>query len=161
MIADNTFGLEGFELVESSEQGMLAQVAAPARRSEAIVFLGWEPHPMNANFKMTYLTGGDDVFGPNFGGADGAHADPRRPRRRMPEPRQVAREPRVHASDGERGDGRDPRRRQGADVAAATEWLQAEPGAARRLAGRRHHLDGADGLAAVKAHLGLGGAAGA
>lgn len=24
---------------------------------------------MNANFKMTYLTGGDDVFGPNFGGA--------------------------------------------------------------------------------------------
>ena len=24
---------------------------------------------MNANFKLTYLTGGDDVFGPNFGGA--------------------------------------------------------------------------------------------
>jgi glycine betaine/proline transport system substrate-binding protein len=36
---------------------------------EPIVFLGWEPHPMNANFKMTYLAGGDDVFGPNFGGA--------------------------------------------------------------------------------------------
>lgn len=25
---------------------------------------------MNANFKMTYLSGGDDVFGPNFGGAE-------------------------------------------------------------------------------------------
>ncbi len=24
---------------------------------------------MNANFKMTYLTGGDDFFGPNLGGA--------------------------------------------------------------------------------------------
>ena len=24
---------------------------------------------MNANFKMTYLAGGDDYFGPNFGGA--------------------------------------------------------------------------------------------
>jgi glycine betaine/proline transport system substrate-binding protein len=24
---------------------------------------------MNANFKMTYLTGGDDYFGPNLGGA--------------------------------------------------------------------------------------------
>jgi glycine betaine/proline transport system substrate-binding protein len=25
---------------------------------------------MNANFKMTYLTGGDDYFGPNLGGAE-------------------------------------------------------------------------------------------
>jgi glycine betaine/proline transport system substrate-binding protein len=33
------------------------------------VFLGWEPHPMNANIEMTYLTGGDDYFGPNLGGA--------------------------------------------------------------------------------------------
>ena len=33
------------------------------------MFLGWEPHPMNANFEMKYLAGGDDVFGPNFGGA--------------------------------------------------------------------------------------------
>ena len=34
-----------------------------------IVFLGWEPHPMNTKFAMKYLTGGDDVFGPNYGGA--------------------------------------------------------------------------------------------
>jgi hypothetical protein len=33
------------------------------------VFLGWAPHPMNVNFKIQYLTGGDDSFGPNFGGA--------------------------------------------------------------------------------------------
>jgi glycine betaine/proline transport system substrate-binding protein len=33
------------------------------------VFLGWEPHPMNANYEMGYLTGGDDFFGPDLGGA--------------------------------------------------------------------------------------------
>ena len=58
-----------FELVESSEQGMLAQVARATRGEDPIVFLGWEPHPMNANFELTYLSGGDDVFGPNYGGA--------------------------------------------------------------------------------------------
>jgi glycine betaine/proline transport system substrate-binding protein len=69
MIENNAFGLEGFELVESSEQGMLAQVARATRAEEPIVFLGWEPHPMNANFDLAYLSGGDEVFGPNFGGA--------------------------------------------------------------------------------------------
>lgn len=63
------FGMDGFELVESSEQGMLAEVASKTEAGEPIVFLAWEPHPMNANFKLTYLTGGDALFGPNFGGA--------------------------------------------------------------------------------------------
>ncbi len=70
MIDKDAFGLKGFEVVESSEQGMLAQVARADRKKEWVVFLGWEPHPMNANFDMTYLSGGDDYFGPNFGGAE-------------------------------------------------------------------------------------------
>ncbi|RKT32646.1 glycine betaine/proline transport system substrate-binding protein [Roseovarius halotolerans] len=71
MIADNAFGLgdADFEVVESSEAGMLAQVGRASDRDEPIVFLGWEPHPMNANFDLTYLEGGDDWFGPNLGGA--------------------------------------------------------------------------------------------
>ena len=69
MIAAGQFGLSGFELVESSEQGMLAEVDRKTGAGQPIVFLGWEPHPMNANFKLTYLAGGDDVFGPDFGGA--------------------------------------------------------------------------------------------
>ena len=71
MIGQNAFGLgdAGFEVVESSEQGMLAQVSRADRRDEPVVFLGWEPHPMNANFELTYLEGGDDFFGPNLGGA--------------------------------------------------------------------------------------------
>lgn len=69
MIDDNAFGLADFEVSESSEQGMLAQVDRLSRRDEPIIFLGWEPHPMNANFEMGYLEGGDDFFGPNLGGA--------------------------------------------------------------------------------------------
>ena len=69
MIEGNAFGLSGFRVAESSEQGMLAQVARAERRGEPIVFLGWEPHPMNTNFDLTYLTGGDEWFGPDLGGA--------------------------------------------------------------------------------------------
>jgi len=69
VIDKNAFGLGDWELVESSEQGMLSQVARAVRGKEWIVFLGWEPHPMNSNFDLAYLSGGDDYFGPNFGGA--------------------------------------------------------------------------------------------
>ena len=69
MIENDRFGLGGFELVASSEQGMLAQVARATRRDQPVVFLGWEPHPMNANFEIAYLEGGDEIFGPNYGGA--------------------------------------------------------------------------------------------
>ena len=69
MITADAFGLKDFEIVESSEQGMLAQVERADGDAEPIVFLGWEPHPMNANFAMTYLPGGDDWFGPDLGGA--------------------------------------------------------------------------------------------
>ncbi|UWR31314.1 choline ABC transporter substrate-binding protein [Sulfitobacter sp. W002] len=69
MIDEDAFELGEFEVVESSEQGMLAQVQRATRKEEPVVFLGWEPHPMNANFDLTYLEGGDDYFGPDLGGA--------------------------------------------------------------------------------------------
>jgi glycine betaine/proline transport system substrate-binding protein len=71
MIDKNAFGLKdaGFKVVESSEAGMLSQVDRAQKRSTDVVFLGWEPHPMNTRFKIHYLTGGDDYFGPNFGQA--------------------------------------------------------------------------------------------
>lgn len=70
MVAKDMFGLGTFEVVESSEQGMLAQVARADAAGKPVVFLGWEPHPMNAQFEMTYLPGGDEVFGPDLGGAE-------------------------------------------------------------------------------------------
>ena len=67
MIARNRFGLGDFQLVESSEAGMLSAVTRAVKRNEAIVFFGWAPHPMNVNVAMTYLTGSDDALGPNEG----------------------------------------------------------------------------------------------
>jgi choline ABC transporter permease protein len=70
MIRQNLFGLGGFKLIESSEQGMLAEVERAGRTQSPIVFLAWDPHPMNMRFDIRYLSGGDTVFGPNFGGAN-------------------------------------------------------------------------------------------
>ena len=69
MIDENKFDLGEFKIVESSEAGMMSQVSRAERRNKWVVFLGWEPHPMNSQVKMKYLEGGDDVFGPNLGGA--------------------------------------------------------------------------------------------
>ena len=69
MLQQNQFGLGGFKLVESSEQGMLAQVERAYRDKKPIVFLAWAPHPMNMRFDLKYLAGGDEFFGPNYGGA--------------------------------------------------------------------------------------------
>lgn len=69
MIRDNTFGLSGFTLVESSESGMLNHVERAQRLGKWAVFLGWEPHPMNERLRMNYLSGGDKFFGPNYGAA--------------------------------------------------------------------------------------------
>ena len=69
MLKEGEFGLSDFKLVESSEQGELAQVERAYRSKQPIVFLAWEPHPMNMRFDLKYLNGGDDVFGPNYGGA--------------------------------------------------------------------------------------------
>ena len=69
MIQHNDYGLGSFHLVESSEQGMLAEVARAYAARKPIVFLAWDPHPMNMQFQLRYLSGGDATFGPNYGGA--------------------------------------------------------------------------------------------
>lgn len=69
MIEANDFDLGEWDLVESGEQAMLAQVDRAARGEDWIVFLAWAPHPMNTAHDLTYLSGGDDYFGPDFGGA--------------------------------------------------------------------------------------------
>jgi len=69
IIAHNEFNLGDFKLIESSEQGMLAEVERAIRAHAPIVFLAWDPHPMNMRFPIRYLSGGDATFGPNYGGA--------------------------------------------------------------------------------------------
>lgn len=154
MIAQNAFGLEGFELVESSEQGMLAQVARSIKRKQPIVFLGWEPHPMNANFEMAYLAGGDDWFGPNFGGAT-VYTNTRAGY--LGECPNVGRflenlvftlamENEIMAAILDEGD--DPQD-------AAAEWLRKNPGVLDSWLAGVTNFDGENGLAAVRAGLRL------
>jgi len=154
MIDQDAFGLGGFTVVESSEQGMLAQVKRASRRDQGVVFLGWEPHPMNANFELTYLAGGDDFFGPNLGGATvytnvrkgylgecpnvGALLENLR--------FTLAMENEIMGAilDG----GKEPN-------AAAEAWLKANPDALGPWLDGVHTWDGDAGLPAVKAALGL------
>ena len=69
MIDDDAYGLGNWQVVDSSEAGMLAELRARVPNEQWMVFLGWEPHPMNASFDMAYLSGADDYFGPDLGGA--------------------------------------------------------------------------------------------
>jgi glycine betaine/proline transport system substrate-binding protein len=69
MFEKNLYGLGGFKVIESSEQGMLAEVERAYQAHAPIVFLAWDPHPMNMRFDLRYLSGGDLVFGKNFGEA--------------------------------------------------------------------------------------------
>jgi glycine betaine/proline transport system substrate-binding protein len=70
MIAEDDFGLGQFELVESSEQAVLSQLRKAVRKGEWMVFPAWSPHPMNAEFEIRYLEGGDKYYGPNLGAAE-------------------------------------------------------------------------------------------
>jgi glycine betaine/proline transport system substrate-binding protein len=154
MIASGPFGMDGFKVVESSEQGMLAQVARNTKKDEPIVFLGWEPHPMNANFDMSYLEGGDDYFGPDLGGAT-VYTNTRAG--------YSAECPNVGALLGNLkftlameneimgailNDGTEPN-------AAAAAWLKANPGTLDAWLAGVKTRDGDDAMPAVKAALGL------
>lgn len=66
---DPALGLADWDVVESSEQGMLAEVQRNIKKQSFIVFQGWAPHPMNTAFDIRYLTGGDKFYGPDFGAA--------------------------------------------------------------------------------------------
>ncbi|WP_412563892.1 choline ABC transporter substrate-binding protein [Thalassobius sp. MITS945101] len=154
MIDGDSFGLEGFEVVESSEQGMLAQVSRAVRKEEPIVFLGWEPHPMNANFDMSYLTGGDEFFGPNLGGAivntnvrQGYVSECPNVGKMMENLAfSLAMENEIMGAILD--DGEEPN-------AAASAWLKANPGALDGWLDGVTTKDGGDAMGAVKTALGL------
>jgi glycine betaine/proline transport system substrate-binding protein len=154
MISGDAFGLKGFELAESSEQGMLAQVAREDKRDNPIVFLGWAPHPMNANFELTYLSGGDDHFGPDFGGAtvytnvrkgyvdecSNVGALLKNLKFSLPMENEIM--------GAILDDGEDPAK-------AAKAWLKANPGMVEGWLAGVTTVDGGDGMMAAKEKLGL------
>jgi glycine betaine/proline transport system substrate-binding protein len=155
MIDKDAFGLKGFEVVESSEQGMLSQVSRAVKNKEWVVFLGWEPHPMNANYEMAYLSGGDEYFGPNFGGATVLTNVRQGYLQECPNVGKLLQNLKFDlALEGEIMDGI---LSQGKDAeTAAGEWLKAHPEAIDKWLAGVTTIDGQDGAAAVKKSLGIG-----
>lgn len=154
MIDKNAFDLGNFQLVESSEAGMLSQVKRNIRRHKWIAFLGWAPHPMNSNFDMDYLSGGDEYFGPNYGGAN-VHTNIRKGYlAECPNVGKFVKNLKFTMSMENQvmgyilDDGKKP-------AVAAKEWLTANPDALTAWLDGVKTQSGRDGLAAVKTHLGL------
>ena len=64
MIDDPKNNMKDFQLVESSEAGMLTEAEKAMKNNEWIIFLGWTPHPIMGEMKIAYLDGmGDSGFG--------------------------------------------------------------------------------------------------
>ena len=154
MIDNDAFGLGDWEVVESSEQGMLSQVARASRKDDWIVFLGWEPHPMNRRFEMAYLAGGDDYFGANYGGATVYTLAPSGYTEQCPNVGKLLQSMKFDLDLENQimgymlDDGMDPQ-------AAAVQLLKENPQLVERWLADVSTFDGGDGAAAVKAHLGM------
>lgn len=154
LIEKNEMGMGELEVIESSEQGMLAQVARAEKDAKPVVFLGWAPHPMNSTFEMTYLTGGDSTFGPNFGGATVYTNTRAGYSTECPNIGKLLSNlkfslPMENEIMGKiLNDSEDPEK-------AATDWLKANAAAIEPWLAGVTTLDGKEGLAAVKAELGL------
>ncbi|WP_416355013.1 choline ABC transporter substrate-binding protein [Aureimonas phyllosphaerae] len=150
MIDAPNYGLAGWKLVDSSEQGMLTQVQRAERSKGWVVFLGWAPHPMN-NMGITYLSGADEFFGPNFGGAEVFTLARAGYKTECPNAAKlfgqmvftVEQENQIMAA---LADGTDPAK-------AAKDWLKANPGVLDGWLAGVETLDGQPGLAAVKASV--------
>lgn len=149
-IDDPANKLEGWELVESSEQGMLVQAEKAIKNNEWIAFLGWAPHPVMGKMPLVYLSGFEaDGFGeakingltrPGYS-ADCANVGKLLANLKFELNMESAiMETILAGKDGE---------------TAAAEWLKANPAVLDTWLAGVTTFDGQDGAAAVKKGLGL------
>lgn len=150
LVDADKYGLGKFKVVESSEQGMLAEVDRAVRDNKDVVFLGWEPHPMNAKFSLKYLPGGEDFFG-----GEGVVDTVTRKGYAAECPNVGKLLANLKFSLPMENEIMGKILNDGADPAEATmEWLKANPDTALSWVDGVTTLDGGDGTAAVKAMLG-------
>ena len=153
MIKENKFDLGDFKMVESSEAGMLVQVQRAVKKKEPAVFLGWAPHPMNTQFDMTYLDGGDDIFGPDFGAAKVFTVVPADYEARCANVGKLLNNLQFNVEIESQLMEKILNKQNPTTVAA--EWIKANPAILEQWLAGVTTYDGQDGLAAVKKHLGL------
>ena len=149
-IDDPKNGLQGWTLVESSEQGMLAQAEKSMKKKEWIVFLGWAPHPVMGKMDMVYLTGFEsDGFGdakirtltrPGYS-AECSNVGKLLANLKFTLPMESA----IMQTIGDGADGEK----------ASADWLKANPAVLDAWLAGVSTTDGQDGLPVVKKSLGL------
>ncbi|MGE8352698.1 MAG: choline ABC transporter substrate-binding protein [Pseudomonas protegens] len=151
LIDTDHFGLKGFKLIESGEAGMLAAVQRAINRKEFVVFVGWTPHPMNINMAITYLTGSEDVYGPNEGAATVSTVTAPDYAERCPNVYRLLQNLSFSAAQESQLMVPIMQRKTPQDV--ARQWLREHPEDLQRWLTGVTTFDGRDGVAAVKANL--------
>lgn len=149
-IDDKANGLDGWEMVESSEQGMLVQAEKAIKKQEWIVFLGWAPHPVMGKMPLHYLTGFEkdgfgtaEIFTLTRNGYSTECPNVGKLLENLMyslEQESAIMEAILAGADGE---------------VAAADWLKANPGVLDTWLAGVTTLDGQDGAAAVKKGLGI------
>jgi len=118
------------------------------------VFLGWAPHPMNVKYKMAYLTGGDDSFGPDFGAAKVYTNERKGWAEQCPNAAKLVSNMKFSVDmentwmDKILNGGEDPAK-------VASDWLKANPGALDTFLAGVTTFDGQPGTDAVKKSVGI------
>ncbi|MGY3255853.1 choline ABC transporter substrate-binding protein [Pseudomonas chlororaphis] len=151
LIDSDRFGLKGFKLVESGEAGMLAAVQRAINRKEFVVFVGWTPHPMNINMRIAYLTGSEDVYGPNEGAARVSTVTAPDYAERCPNVQRLLQNLTFSAAQESQLMVPIMERRTPQDV--ARQWLREHPEDLQRWLAGVSSFEGKDGVAAVQASL--------
>ena len=153
MITKDAFGLKSFKMVESSEAGMLTEVSRSVKDKKWIVFLGWAPHPMNVQQDITYLSGGDDFFGPNYGEAKVYTVTSNDLATRCPNVNKLINN--IEFNVGMENEVMLPIMDKTNPNEAAKAWLAKNPTALDKWLDGVNTKDGQPGLAAVKKYLGV------
>ncbi len=151
MIDTDHFGLKGFKLIESGEAGMLAAVQRAINRKEFVVFVGWTPHPMNINLAITYLTGSEDVYGPNEGAATVSTVTAPDYAERCPNVDRLLKN--LSFTAAQESQLMVPIMQRQSPQEVARQWLREHPEDLQRWLAGVTTFDGRDGMAAVKASL--------
>ena len=136
MIAKPENNLAGFELVESSEAGMLTQAEKAMKNNDWIVFLGWTPHPVMGEMKIAYLDGMGDF---RIRRREGLHQRTGRPAPAVPKPRPTPQEPQVQPRHGRCDDGARAQGRRGPQ-GNGSGLAQGQPGRGEAMARGRQDL---------------------